>query len=495
MLRLANAPKSAVVFPEPQPALDVAEAGRLFVDEGLRASEIARRLGFSAHHIREVLRRFGLQAYRPATRTHRKWGEPLYLEWSRMREKCRRLGRAAVARRGAPGIDVAPEWTRFETFYAWAISSSYRPGRRLHRIDDSIGFTPANCRWIPASEQHRLRGEAARSAADASITAFGESKSLSEWSRDSRCVVNRGSLGQRLARGYRPEDAITKTRAELRGCVVGARPARPLSPPKRRLDAAKIRELHVEKLMSPPVIASRLKASQLGVLNVLKRLGVYRRPERVRDSADARRLYATWSHIFRACTNRKHADYALYGGRGATLCPDWLEFKTFRDWALRAGYRKGLWLTRKNSGKPFSPRNCEWVTRDEVRRRTRAPRPSAPRERWAITAFGETKGAARWARDRRCRVTENALRRRLREGMDPEIAISKPRAHLGRPGITRIRAFGEKKSVAEWSRDPRCRVTRTTLIQRLAAGYAPEDAIGVRRHEIVHRKRRARGHR
>lgn len=44
-----------------------------------------------------------------------------------------------------------------------------------------------------------------------------------------------------------------------------------------------------------------------------------------------------------------------------------------------------------------------------------------------ISAWGETKSVAEWARDPRCTVKEASLRSRLRRGMPPEEAISAPR--------------------------------------------------------------------
>jgi predicted HTH domain antitoxin len=51
--------------------------------------------------------------------------------------------------------------------------------------------------------------------------------------------------------------------------------------------------------------------------------------------------------------------------------------------------------------------------------------------------------------------------------------------HFGmQPTAKPLTAFGETKSLAAWERDPRCVVTRMTLVQRLEAGATPEDAIG-----------------
>ncbi|WP_378736153.1 hypothetical protein [Nocardia brasiliensis] len=46
------------------------------------------------------------------------------------------------------------------------------------------------------------------------ITAFGEAKSLKQWSIDPRCTVSRGTLRTRLALGWEPEDAVTRPKHE-----------------------------------------------------------------------------------------------------------------------------------------------------------------------------------------------------------------------------------------------------------------------------------------
>lgn len=45
------------------------------------------------------------------------------------------------------------------------------------------------------------------------------------------------------------------------------------------------------------------------------------------------------------------------------------------------------------------------------------------------------------------------------------------------PAQRRLEAFGESKSLAGWLRDPRCKVGRQTLRERLDAGWSAERAI------------------
>lgn len=80
-----------------------------------------------------------------------------------------------------------------------------------------------------------------------------------------------------------------------------------------------------------------------------------------------------------------------------------------------------------------------------------------------IRAFGEEKSATQWADDPRSVVNAKTIRNRVFNlGLDPETAITQP---LKRPKL--YTAFGETKSFAEWANDSRCLVEKKTLKNRL----------------------------
>lgn len=75
------------------------------------------------------------------------------------------------------------------------------------------------------------------------------------------------------------------------------------------------------------------------------------------------------ANIFRCmknrCYDKKCPDYSLYGGKGVTICAQWLEQpRCFEEWALSHGYDNHLTINRKDSQKDYDPDNCEWVTRE-----------------------------------------------------------------------------------------------------------------------------------
>lgn len=88
-----------------------------------------------------------------------------------------------------------------------------------------------------------------------------------------------------------------------------------------------------------------------------------------------------------------------------------------------------------------------------------------------VTAFGESKPVTAWLSDPRCRVREDVLRARLREGEPAEEAITKPYSYHY------ITAFGETKSLHAWIQDWRCNVSAEMLGSRIGNGFPPEMAM------------------
>jgi hypothetical protein len=97
-----------------------------------------------------------------------------------------------------------------------------------------------------------------------------------------------------------------------------------------------------------------------------------------------------------------------------------------------------------------------------------------------LEAFGERKPLVEWARDPRCVVKYGTLANRLIQGWDAEQAITQPLEQRGRnfskPKKT-ITAFGETKSVAEWVEDSRVTVAANVFLRRIQHGWSPESSL------------------
>jgi len=130
------------------------------------------------------------------------------------------------------------------------------------------------------------------------------------------------------------------------------------------------------------------------------------------------RLYRIWSGILDRCTNPRHHKYPIYGGRGITFDETWRTYTGFADWARANGYSDELQIDRIDTNGPYAPWNCRFTT-SLVNNNNR-------RNNYLITAFGETKTIMQWTRDDRCAVRRFGLWRRLQRGLEPELAITMP---------------------------------------------------------------------
>src|SRR5205823_7093159 len=88
-----------------------------------------------------------------------------------------------------------------------------------------------------------------------------------------------------------------------------------------------------------------------------------------------------------------------------------------------------------------------------------------------IAAWGERKSILAWSRDPRCNVSPVVLRGRILLGWPAAKAIGTPVRRK------KVSAFGEKRTIREWAADPRCLVNYSLLAARLASGVQPEAAI------------------
>lgn len=128
-------------------------------------------------------------------------------------------------------------------------------------------------------------------------------------------------------------------------------------------------------------------------------------------------LYAVFCSMKSRCSNETSEAYVNYGARGIKVCDEWLnDFTLFHEWAMSNGWSKGLEIDRKDNDKGYSPANCR-ISNDEVQSRNK-------RNNVIITAFGETKCKLDWSNDSRCKVHVETLTKRIKRGIDPELAMT-----------------------------------------------------------------------
>jgi len=72
------------------------------------------------------------------------------------------------------------------------------------------------------------------------------------------------------------------------------------------------------------------------------------------------RIYSIWCDMKKRCNNPKSKDYAMYGGKGITVCERWQSFKGFFA-DMMWTYFEGASIERKDNSQGYHPDNCKWI--------------------------------------------------------------------------------------------------------------------------------------
>lgn len=119
------------------------------------------------------------------------------------------------------------------------------------------------------------------------------------------------------------------------------------------------------------------------------------------------KLYYAWVNMRNRCFYPYQDKYKDYGGRGITVCPEWMEADNFFRWALDNGYEEGLTIERIDVNGNYEPANCTWI---EPGRQA-----SNRRDNVNITIDGVTDNLSGWSR--RTGIPRPTLRSRYKRGL------------------------------------------------------------------------------
>lgn len=110
-----------------------------------------------------------------------------------------------------------------------------------------------------------------------------------------------------------------------------------------------------------------------------------------------KRLYGVYKAMLNRCYDTNGREYHNYGGRGITVCEEWLGefgYDVFAKWALSTGYdinakHGDCTLDRVDVNKGYSPDNCAWITNKQQQNNRR--------NNHLLTYNGETHNMKEWS--------------------------------------------------------------------------------------------------
>ena len=119
--------------------------------------------------------------------------------------------------------------------------------------------------------------------------------------------------------------------------------------------------------------ASKLKAGKTKSCGCLKKENA-----RKLNGIPHKRLSKILNSMKERCYKQSHPAYKNYGGRGITICDEWMDGKNghnnFVAWALSHGYNDDLSIDRIDNNGNYDPSNCRWSTAKRQNRNTRVTR-------------------------------------------------------------------------------------------------------------------------
>lgn len=137
------------------------------------------------------------------------------------------------------------------------------------------------------------------------------------------------------------------------------------------------------------------------------------------------KLHVVWQCMKSRCYYENSDNFEFYGGRGITICDEWLGekgFENFAKWAYSNGYdeeakRGECTIDRINPDGDYCPSNCRWITSIEQANNRRS--------NINIEYKGRIQTLMQWCREYNSNY--NRTRERLKKGWDFEEALFAPK--------------------------------------------------------------------
>ncbi len=170
-----------------------------------------------------------------------------------------------------------------------------------------------------------------------------------------------------------------------------------------------------------------------------------------------RSLDSIWRAFIYRCANDKCPMYKDYGGRGISVCEEWLNsFESFYEWSLKSGWQKGLEIDRIDNNSGYSPLNCRYVNRKENCRNKR--------NNIIITYQGESLCVTEWAE--RTGIHIHTLFSRIK--------YKYPLERLFEPSNSKLLTInGKTQKISEWAKEKKLRYR--TVLSRYNSGIRGDE--------------------
>jgi hypothetical protein len=150
--------------------------------------------------------------------------------------------------------------------------------------------------------------------------------------------------------------------------------------------------------------------------------------------------YNSWASMKTRCLNANDKSYSHYGGRGISICPEWLnDFWKFYAYIGPRPTPKHT-LDRINNSGHYEPGNVRWSTNKEQSNNRNSNR--------VIEYRGEHLTMKQWAE--RIGIHYVSLRERLARGKTLD-AILGPKRTTGKGVARLLTANGETRNLKEWA--------------------------------------------
>ena len=118
-----------------------------------------------------------------------------------IRQRCYDPNSISYKNYGAKGITVCDEWlSNPSSFEQWALANGYEDGLSIDRIDNLVGYSPSNCRWVTKTVQNRNRSSVYLATID------GRTMTVTEWCHELGLLPS--TIHTRIRKGMSPEDAL-----------------------------------------------------------------------------------------------------------------------------------------------------------------------------------------------------------------------------------------------------------------------------------------------